>query len=117
MLQVCLISLRHNPNGVPLDKLSLIYNLVISHYTRIKDVDSDGFYVISALAYFYKDRRLVDDFWKYIEHGLTKTNEAEIFKAAISCICDFASIYRDQIQDRMSNILGELIKIFEVLQY
>jgi hypothetical protein len=34
----------------------------------------EGFFVVAALAYFIpNDRRLVDDFWKYIDYGIKKT--------------------------------------------
>lgn len=59
-----------------MQQLSSLYNLVVEHYKRINDVEGDGFYIVSALAYFIpSDRRLIDDFWKYIEHGLQKLNQ------------------------------------------
>jgi hypothetical protein len=49
---------------------------VVEYYKRINDVEGDGFYVVSALAYFIpNDKRLIDDFWKYIEYGLKKVNQ------------------------------------------
>ncbi len=59
-----------------MDQLSSLYNLVVEHYKRINDVEGDGYYLVSALAYFIpNDRRLIDDFWKYIEYGLKKLNQ------------------------------------------
>lgn len=81
----------------------------------MKNVEGDGFYVVSALTYFIPhDLRIVDDFWKYIEFGLKKTNQGEVFKAAISCICDFATTYRNMISDKVESIFIELLDIFEV---
>ncbi len=47
--------------------MSKLYDLVISYFKQINNVEGDGFYVVSALAFFLpNDRRIVDDFWKYI---------------------------------------------------
>lgn len=81
----------------------------------MKDVDSDGLYVVSALSFFFRnDRRLVDDFWKYIEHALTKYQEAIVFKSVISCVCDFSANYGDLIKDKLEPIFKEFIGIFDV---
>lgn len=54
-----------------MDQLSTLYKLVVDHYANIKSVDGDGYYLVSALAFFLpNDRRLIEDFWKYIEAGL-----------------------------------------------
>lgn len=93
-----------------MDQLSTLYELVVKHYTTINDVDGDGFYLVSALAYFIpNDRRLIDDFWKYIECGLKKTNQDDIFRATISCICDFATTYRSQISDKVDPVINQII--------
>jgi hypothetical protein len=47
--------------------MSSLYNLVVEYYNKLGSVEGDGFYLVSALAYFIPhDLRLVDDFWKYI---------------------------------------------------
>jgi hypothetical protein len=75
--------------------LSQLYELVVGYYTHISSVESDGYYVVSALAFFLpQDRRIVDNFWKYVEYGLQKITQNDIFKATISCICDFAATYK-----------------------
>lgn len=98
-----------------MEALSTIYQLVIEHYKNLKDVDSDGFYVISALAFFFKgNRSMVDDFWKYIEFSFQKMNEEGLFKASISCICDFAHNYGDFIKDKIEIVFKEFFNAFEV---
>ena len=98
-----------------MDQMSTLYDLVVEHYKRINDVDGDGFYVVSALAFFIpNDRRLIDDFWKYIEHGLRKTNQDAVFRSAISCICDFATIYRDLIADKVEPTLLQIMDLYGV---
>lgn len=85
----------------------------MNYYKQINNVEGDGYYVVSALAFFFPhDRRIVDDFWKYIEFGLKKVNQAEVFKGAISCICDFISTYRDTITDKVDVIFTELLENF-----
>ena len=50
-----------------MEQLSTLYNLVVEHYKKINDVDGDGYYLVAALASFIpNDRRLIDDFWRYI---------------------------------------------------
>ena len=70
-------------------------------------MESDGLYIVSALAFFIpNDLRLLDDFWKYIEFGLKRINQVEVFRATISCVCDFAAIYREQIAERVNAVLN-----------
>ena len=74
--------------------------------------------MVSALAYFIpNDRRLIDDFWKYIEHGLRKTNQDAVFRSAISCICDFATIYRELIADKVEPTLLQIMDLYGVSYY
>ena len=97
-----MITLRKNEGSITLEQLSTLYKLVVDHYNKIKDVDGDGYYLVSALAFFLpSDRRLVDDFWQFIEHGLAATRQEEIYKSTISCICDLAGIYKEQIIDKL----------------
>jgi hypothetical protein len=50
-----------------MEEISSIYDLVVSYYAQINNVEGDGYYVVSALTYFLpKDKRIADDFWKYI---------------------------------------------------
>ena len=89
--------------------------MVNNHFQKINNVEGDGYFIVSALAYFIpNDRRLVDDFWKYIEFGLKRVNQEEVFRATISCICDFATIYRESISDKVDPIFNELLDVFEV---
>jgi hypothetical protein len=109
------MTIRKAGGSITMDQMSKLYELVINYYSEIKNVEGDGYYVVSALAFFIPhDRRIVDDFWKYIEFGLKKTNQSEVFKATISCICDFASTYRSMIEDKVDSIFKELLDIFEV---
>jgi hypothetical protein len=115
LVQVCLMTIRKSGGSITLDLLSKLYDLVVKYYSQISNVEGDGYYVVSALAYFFpEDRRIVDDFWKYIEFGLKKINQAEVFKAVISCICDFATTYRGAISDKVDYIFNELFEYFEV---
>lgn len=114
-MQVCLMTIRKADGTITMQQMSSLYNLVVQHYKRINDVEGDGFYIVSALAYFVdKDRRLIDDFWKYIEYGLKKLSQQQIFKSTISCICDFATIYRQQITDKIDPIINEILELYEV---
>lgn len=98
-----------------MDQLTSLYNLVVEHYKRINDVEGDGFYIVSALAYFIPhDKRLINDFWKYIEYGLQKLNQEEVFKSTISCICDFATTYREAISDKIDSIINQILDLYEV---
>ena len=74
--------------------------------------------MVSALAFFIpNDLRIANDFWKYIEFGLKKWNQNEVFRATISCICDFATTYRSSIVNKVDSIFTELLDIFEVLPF
>jgi hypothetical protein len=113
LAQVCLMTIRKGNGSITMEQLSSLYNLVVEHYKRIGDVDSDGYYLVSSLAFFIpNDRRLIDDFWKYIEYGLKKVNQDDIFKATISCICDFATTYRDHISDKIDPIINEILVLY-----
>ena len=105
-IQVCLMSIRKNGGSITIGQVSTLYDLVVDHYKKIEDVDGDGYYLVSALAFFVpNDRRLIDDFWKYIDFGLKKTQQEDVFKSTISCICDFASTYREQISDKVDPVI------------
>lgn len=93
-----------------METLSQIYQLVTEHYSSISRVDSDGLYVVGALANFFRDdTRLIDDFWKYIEHSLKEYTQTHIFKAALSCICDFATYYGMSLGDRICKLIVDLL--------
>ena len=116
MVQVSLMTVRKAGGSITMEQMSKIYELVVNYYKQIGNVDGDGYYVVSALAYFLPhDRRLIDDFWKYIDFGLQKYNQPEVFHGAISCICDFASTYRDMLGDKVDSIFNQLYDLFEVL--
>lgn len=116
LAQVCLMTIRKAGGSITVDQLSKLYELVVNYYAQIGNVEGDGYYVVSALAYFFpEDTRIVDDFWKYIEFGLKKINQGEVFKAVISCICDFATTYREVIADKVDSIILELCEYFEVI--
>lgn len=101
------MTIRKAGGSITVDQLSKLYELVVSYYSQIGNVEGDGFYVVSALAFFFpQDRRIVDDFWKFIEFGLKKTTQGEVFKAAISCICDFVTIYKQNIGDKIDLTLN-----------
>lgn len=67
LAQVCLMTIRKAGGSITVDQLSKLYELVVGYYKQISNVEADGFYVVSALAYFFpQDRRIVDDFWPYV---------------------------------------------------
>lgn len=116
LAQVCLMTIRKAGGSITIDQMSKLYELVVGYYKKIDNVDGDGFYVVSALAFFIpNDLRIANDFWKYIEFGLKKWNQNEVFRATISCICDFATTYRSSITNKVDSIFTELLDIFEVL--
>lgn len=107
------MTIRKGNGSITMEQLSTLYNLVVEHYKKINDVDGDGFYLISALAFFIpNDRRLIDDFWKYIEFGLKKINQDDIFRATISCVCDFAATYGEQISDKIDILIESLCDLY-----
>ena len=109
------MTLRKINSSITMEQMSSLYNLVVEYYTRLENVEGDGFYLVSALAYFIpNDRRLVDDFWKYIQQGLRRTTQDETFKSVISCICDFATIYREQIADKVEEVIIYVTELYEV---
>jgi len=79
----------------------------------INNVESDGFYVVAVLAFFMQqDTRLVDDYWKFIQHGFREINRADVFRAAVSCVCDFATIYHTSIADKITPLLEEILTLY-----
>lgn len=55
-------------------------------------MDSDTLYVIAALSTAMKNKfsELLDDFWPYLTHALTRTSDADLFKTSIGCLADIA---------------------------
>lgn len=113
LLQTSLLALRREEN-ISMDTLSTIYDLVIKHFSNMKRVDSDGLYVIGALSFYFRNEpRLIDDFWKYIEYSLTQYNESFIFKAGLSCVCDFAANYGPDLGEKVPLLMKHLIDSFQ----
>lgn len=76
IIQISLMTIRKSGGSINVELLSTLYDLVVNHFSRINNLNSDGFYIVAALAYFLpNDRRLVDNFWRYIEEGLKRTNQ------------------------------------------
>ena len=48
--------------------------MVIEHFLNIQDVDSDGIYVMGALAIVFRKTigNVLDSYWPYLERGLEK---------------------------------------------
>jgi len=98
-----------NEADVSMDILSTIYQLVIKHFSTINKVDSDGLYVVGTLSFYFKNEpRLIDDFWKFIEHSLTQYSDSNTFKAALSCVCDFAANYGPTLNDKVHLLMTHL---------
>jgi hypothetical protein len=61
------MTIRKSGGSITMEQLSQLYDLVVNYYKQLNNVEGDGYYVVSALAYFLPhDRRIVDDFWKYL---------------------------------------------------
>jgi len=108
------MTIRKFNGSLVVEDLSNLYNLVINYFKKINNVESDGYYVVSALAFFMqKDTRLVDDYWKFIIFGFKELSRADVFRASISCVCDFASIYHTAISDKISPLLENIVLQFD----
>ena len=46
------MTLRKVNSNATMDEITRLYNLVVDHYSKMGDVDGDGFYLVSALAWF-----------------------------------------------------------------
>lgn len=92
--------------------------MIINHFTAIGRVDPDALYVVGTLSNFLRnDKRLIEDFWKYIEHSLSQHAESHIFKAVISCICDFAANYGPLLSDKIPILMPILLSCFQVFNF
>jgi hypothetical protein len=90
--------------------------LIINHFNSIGRVDPDALYVVGTLSnYLRNDTRLIEEFWKYIEHSLSQHGESHIFKAVISCICDFAANYGPLLADKIPVLMPILLSCFQVV--
>lgn len=65
----------------------------MDYFQFIKDVDSDGMYIISALATCTEKHFVVylEKVWPYIEHALmNKQEDLELFKICVGTVADIA---------------------------
>lgn len=97
------------------DVLSSIYNTVIGHFTKIKDVTSDGLYVIGSLSSFKRVPAYLESVWPYVKHGLAKFNEQTMFKAALGAVVDLARNNSAAFgQPPYIHIMADLLKALKV---
>ena len=82
--------------------LTAVYEKVINYFKSKSDVSADGLYAIEALVpYFAEDQRLLDDFWVYIQHALTKWEDPTLYRATIICITALTSSYGEYMGNKM----------------
>ena len=90
VLQNCITSVSKSPSLSP-QLLDSIYQLIIAYFQKIHDVDSNGIYVLAELASVVPpETPYIENVWKYVMHALTKSKEAELFKATMILIGDLA---------------------------
>lgn len=104
-----------------LKKLQLEQSLIAAVYTKVtnsfkanSDVNPDGLYAIEALVSFFNgNQALVNDFWAYIVHALQKWQDPVLFRATISCIASFVTVYGDTLADKLQTFVPALIDLLE----
>lgn len=108
--QYCLHSLK----GISVDMavISALYEKVVTHFKAKNDVTADGLYCIEALISFFQgDSRLVEDFWPYIQHALSKHEDPTLFRATIICIGAFLSYHGEGLAGKLSTFVPQLIEL------
>ncbi|EGR27486.1 importin beta, putative, partial [Ichthyophthirius multifiliis] len=88
-----------------------VYNLIVNHFKRNADVDTDGMYVISALATVSGEDfcQYLDNFWPFINHSLSnKQQDLELFKTTLGTIGDIARACEAGFKEKL-NILEPLM--------
>ena len=51
----------------------------------------------------------MDDFWPYLTHALTKTNDADLFKTSIGCLADIARACESKFEKKL-NVMESLLQ-------
>ncbi len=89
-VQACLHQSITKQTNITMEECKAIYNLIINDFQVVKDVHSDGLYVISALATVMEENfiPLLPDSYSYIKHGLTKVNDIDLFKSSLGTLGD-----------------------------
>ena len=80
-----------------------IYNLIIDHFKTNKEVDSDGLYVISALATCISNKfhKYLESFWPYLTYAFQKVNDHELFKTSIGTLADVARACESNFENKL----------------
>ncbi|EAR88045.3 importin-beta amine-terminal domain protein (macronuclear) [Tetrahymena thermophila SB210] len=115
-LHACLLTLddKFDPN-----MSDTVFQLVVDHFMNIKNVDSDGMYIVSALATCIGTNfvKYLDKVWPYIEHALTqRQQDLELFKTCMGTIADVARACDNQFSCKL-NILNNLFAALESPQF
>lgn len=91
-----------------------MYRKVVGNFQTKNDVNADGLYAISVLvSFFHQNIGLVDDFWVYITHALTKWQDPALFRATTNCIVSFMNCYGDALGSRLESFVPALIQLIE----
>lgn len=93
----------------------IILGLVIEYFCNINNVDSDGMYIISALAICIDSlfSKYIDSVWPYIEHTLKeKKDDIELYKICLGAIADISRACKIDFAPK----LGVVPQLFDILE-
>lgn len=93
---------------------ALIYAKVINTFKNNNDVTADGMFVISALAQFFNGNiAVVNDFWVYVTHALSKYEDHMIFKSTVCCIASFLTAFGEAMVDKLPTFVPIIIELLQ----
>lgn len=77
----------------------------------MKDVHSDGLYVVSALATVMEEHfvPLLPDSYSYIKHGLSKVSEIDLFKSSLGTLGDVCRSCPVQFDPYLAEVIPALL--------
>eukprot|EP01016_Furgasonia_blochmanni_P047551 TRINITY_DN699_c0_g1_i9.p1 TRINITY_DN699_c0_g1~~TRINITY_DN699_c0_g1_i9.p1 ORF type:complete len:855 (-),score=333.77 TRINITY_DN699_c0_g1_i9:376-2940(-) len=115
-IQTCVQQLRNKVEDALVREIYLMY---IEYFKFIKDVDADGFQVICALCFSIEGRfvNFVEDFWQYLNHAMTKTNEPELFKTCLGLFAEIGRACGDAFQRYLPTVVPYLLNCLNTPNY
>ncbi|EGR29112.1 karyopherin beta 1, putative [Ichthyophthirius multifiliis] len=98
-----------------LNTANMILQLTISYFQQIKNVDSDGMYLISGLAQCIGPNfnNYIDQIWPFITHALIeRQQDLDLFKTCMGTVSDISRAIETKISSKIE-ILNILLSLLE----
>lgn len=111
-IHACLLVFQKNGSRPEMRVLTGCYGTVQRLFRLFNDVLTDGIYVLGSLACILKGefRPRFEESWPFVQHGLYKTTDAELFRGSVGALGDFARAIGKDFYPQLNDVLRWLVQ-------